>query len=402
MQPERSRLSWERYVAIGSLVVILTFGAVAWTTFARHLVRSPGTELADIDFGQDLRGFQAAGSLASDRLGEALYDPERAEFVAVGAALPLNPPWFSVAVIPVSWLPFGLVFPLWTLAGISLIAMALRRLGIARVGTLIVILLVTLAGFFNVWYGQVAFFFTALVASSVLLLERRKGMAGASLLALAAFKPHLLLGFVVWWLVDARRRWRWIIVGLGTTICLVAVSWWWLPGGWSAWFHRLPDTSSLVRPDTEVTVWATARLAFGESTAALIVAMGLSAVVLALLLSGLRRAADVGTCAALAIVASVLLAVHGLVYDWTVLLVAGALLVRSGALASSEAGLIGLVLGAVLYGGDQMTAWQLDMFGRALHLAPLVLLATFAWIVTQLEHRSDRQGQAIRETASDL
>ena len=102
-----------------------------------------------------------------------------------------------------------------------------------------------------------------------------------------------------------------------------------------------------------------------------------------LLFVGLRRwPGNIEVGAALAIVASLLVAPHGLIYDWLMLLPAGVLLARSRIIPFGTLALIGGGLAAVVALGDTFSTWQIDSFGRAVHIAPLALTGAFWWLVT--------------------
>jgi hypothetical protein len=98
-----------------------------------------------------------------------------------------------------------------------------------------------------------------------------------------------------------------------------------------------------------------------------------------LVLAVRRKAADIPYVAALAIVGSLLIAPHALVYDWLLLVVAGAIAVRVSNISLWDIAIVGSLLAVAIPIGDILTELQLGAFGRAIHLAPLVLLGVFVW-----------------------
>jgi len=67
------------------------------------------------------------------------------------------------------------------------------------------------------------------------------------------------------------------------------------------------------------------------------------------------------------------------VYDWLLLVVAGAVAVGTGFISFRDVAIAGSLLAMALPIGDFLTELQIDEFGRALHVAPLVLVAVFVW-----------------------
>jgi hypothetical protein len=72
-----------------------------------------------------------------------------------------------------------------------------------------------------------------------LLAAERRFLAGG-VAGLLLFKPQLLLGLGVWWLLDVRRYWR-CFIGLGVTAGGLAIlSWAAVPAETAEWVRRFP------------------------------------------------------------------------------------------------------------------------------------------------------------------
>ncbi len=377
-------LPWRSYVLFASLVAIAVYGMLFWATFGSQMLGTVGDPPQSIEYGEDLRAFLGAGELAAQREGRSIYDQADPTYAELGASKFVYPPWFAIAMIPLSKVPFSVAFPLWSLFGVAAAWFALARARTPDVKRVMGMTLLTLSGMFALYFGQTTYFMVAVLMLATMSLARADGTLGAVGLAFLAFKPHLLFGFAVWWALEIRSRWRWLAITGAVTATLAAVSALWLPGSWPAFFSAVSDPSSLVDPAREVTLISVVQLL---GATGITLAVGITAavgLVLSLLFVGMRRWADqVEVVASLSIVASLLLAPHGLMYDWLLLLPAGALLVRARAVSPETLGLIGAVLGAAVAAGDAATAWQLESFGRALHLAPLILGGVFAWLVTK-------------------
>jgi hypothetical protein len=372
-----------RLTIVVSLVGIALFGGIAWAAFGVMAVQDVGEPLADVRMGRDLRAFTSAGELAATRSGAELYNHNAAVYVTTGASRYVNPPWYAMAMIPLSWIPFVWLYPLWTGAGIVIGAFALRKLRMPdpyRVGAVV---LLSASGFLAVFYGQNTFFMVAILTLVVLSLEQGSMVVAGVGLAFIGFKPHLLFGIALWWLADFKRMKAAIASVLGATAVLAIVSALWMPGSWRAFVDAIGDPDVLVMPSKEVSLLSAGRLLFVGYPGVTVVfgVLAFGAIAVALVLAVRRRADDIPYVAALAIVGSLLIAPHALVYDWLLLVVAGAIALRAPSVSVREIAVVGSLLAVAIPIGDILTELQLDAFDRAVHLAPLVLLGVFVWAV---------------------
>ena len=364
-------------VAIG--VILLIPGLVV--SWASDL----GTPIADRAYGTDLRAFMGAGDLATAREGAALYDPDAPVYVELGAARFVNPPWYAMAMMAIAWVPFDVLWIVWAIVGLVFLGWTLARLDLPRPDRWVSGAFLSLAGILTVFYGQNAFFMASILAIGVGVLTRSPAASGSAF-ALAAFKPHLLLGYVVWWISDLRTYWRVVVWASVVTAVLVVVSFVWLPGAWEAFFEALSEGDDLVVSEREVSLVSAIRLFFGDTGGSLYAFVGLAVVgVISALIVGLRQVdGNARLGAALAMVASLLLAPRALAYDWILLLVAIALLVGAGIVRTPTLVAWAAGLGAMLSIGVFLIDLQVEQWGRAISLAPLTLLAAFFLLVARI------------------
>lgn len=346
--------------------------------------------VAERGYGEDLRAFTAAGELAASRDGDSLYDPLAQPYVASGSARFVNPPWYAIAMIPFSWIPFDVLWPMWTLVGVVAMWAGLRHVGLTKTEAWVGGALISLAGTLNMFYGQNTFFMVLVLAAGVVALARGLDVAGGVAFGFLAFKPHLFFGFVVWWILEAKRRWKVIAAACATVGVLAIVSAVWLPGAWAGFFDSLTSADELVVPEREVTLISSIRLLIGPNWPAVWALSGLLiGTVISALIVGIRRVdGDVRVSSALAIIASLLIALHALPYDWLLLMVAIGLLAASRFATATELVVVAASLAIAESVGLVLTDAQLEAYGRAIHIAPLVLLVFFAILVVRTR-RSD-------------
>jgi len=199
-------------------------------------------------------------------------------------------------------------------------------------------------------------------------------------------KPQLALGPAVWWLTSPPRRRRELTGALVSGGSLIAASVVAAPEAWPTYLARLP---SLADPGPTNRVWYLSGLDFfrmllGDDLAGIAwLLLGLLILVGAVAL--FRRLGDDPELGlAVAVIVSLLITPHVVVYDWLLLVVSGAILWRRIPALRGR-----LIAGAVLIDlvaltGPDLTTRQLDRFGMGLHPAYPILLLTSAVILARL------------------
>jgi len=154
-----------------------------------------------------------------------------APYVFAGGVLAyLNPPFFALALSPLTALPYKLAFGVWVALGVVLYLLSIRlllsmppRLPRRHHRTVWLFALGFYPAFAAVLLGQTTFISFAVFAASLSLLARRHEFSSGAILALGLFKPHLILPWVV--ILVWQRRWR-ALTGFGAIgLALSAVSW---------------------------------------------------------------------------------------------------------------------------------------------------------------------------------
>jgi hypothetical protein len=234
-----------RLLLVAGVVTCVAFGGIIGV----NLFRGDGTHVP-IDF----TAFWAAGHLAAH--GHNPYDPVavRAVQQQTGlrsdvAVMMWNPPWTLALALPFGLLPFTPAYGLWALSQIGLVVAAAALLwrslaagnGAARhswVAYLLALLFVPTT--YLVGIGQITG--VVLFGLAGFLAAARGGrpvLAGAAA-ALTATKPHLLVLFALWLLLDAAggRFGRRVILGgvaVGAVACGAATVAY--PTVWADYLH---------------------------------------------------------------------------------------------------------------------------------------------------------------------
>lgn len=189
----------------------LAFSLVAWVGSFwpfDDVIDRMGTPL-----GADFRCFYIAGRMVLDGRTDELYDPRVAydelhKLFPDGdrrESLPYRyPPFVAAVVAPLALLSYGVAWGIFTALSLTMLVVAVRLLA-AQLSTLRddatwrATFWIALFGWPVVWEvvlgGQWSLFTLAIVAGTTRLLSLQRPVAAGGVLALAAFKPTVLLYF---------------------------------------------------------------------------------------------------------------------------------------------------------------------------------------------------------------
>jgi hypothetical protein len=221
-----------RFIGAAGLVLSLATWIVHFWPFDDRLDRS-GTPL-----GADFACFYIAGQMLLEGRAGELYDPAIAEKElrqlfpgqAEGESLPFRyPPFVAGLVAPLATKPYEAALAVFSLASLGMLWLAWRMLA-AQMPWLAdrpwrTTAIIVLFGWPVVWEvvlgGQWSLFTLAIVTATTYLLSRDRPVAAGAVLALAAFKPTVLVFFAAGLIV---RRPRMLLGAIPTGLALVGAS----------------------------------------------------------------------------------------------------------------------------------------------------------------------------------
>lgn len=214
-------LNQERILIYSRLFILLYVAIMAyWYSSGSGLLDRTGKPI-----GADFLGFYSASLLISSGDPTAVYNVSRItslqqEIVGVSFPLPwYYPPTFFLFIIPLSLLPYLLSLIVWIVVTFFAYYLVVRWIAPHYVATW---LLFAFPGTFqNIIHGQNGFLSTALLGGSVLLIDRRPGVAGI-MLGLLLYKPHMALVAGLAFIVS--RRWQALASTATTVVCLSLLS----------------------------------------------------------------------------------------------------------------------------------------------------------------------------------
>ena len=315
----------------GAAVLLFAAGVFA----SDHLLGDPPFSRRGRPVFTDHLAFYTAGRLVRDGRAGDLYDLSAVAryqadlFPGRWDALEAfrNPPFFALPFALTAGLPYAASGWLWTLVGVAVFAGGLlvldRRPPFWAVATVPAVLCVV--------YGQTSLASVGILAAVGRLLVGRRPFPAGVVAGLLWFKPPLLLGLVVWGLLDVRRLWPAAAGCVLTGAALTAGSWLVVPEAWEAFVGTLGGNTAFDRFDWWKAPGPRAfwRLLLGPGT----LATGLWLLSAAAGFWGFWRVWRANRDRpAVGFAAAVLLTLwaspHALVYDWAILSVPAVLLAR--------------------------------------------------------------------------
>jgi len=328
--------------------------------------------------GLDYRAFIAAGELIRSGSSDLLYEPFSPEFLDLAQVGFVYPPWAALLMIPWTFLSVNVGLTIWTVLGLGVMVAGLRSCGVKdwRPAALA---MVSFPAVFALGLGQSTFFFVGIVGFTVGSMARSQVERSGFWLALAGWKPHLLIGFGFLWVTDPRRWWRQALAAAAGTIGLILVSSIALPGSWKAWMTFLVDSvNALASAVLEASLPGMVSLVIGSLNPVrwvivAVLAVGLITLVIVTLR---RRKSSLEASIALAMGTWLLIVPHVVIYDVLILLVPLSMAFQTPFRRDVVASGTLLALGLSI--GPRVTQMQLDLWGRALDLSTLALIVAVA------------------------
>lgn len=236
----------------------LVAGAVLWVVWGVSSALGPGNlDLNGQVVGTDHSAFHTAAVLIAEGRGDALFDyPELPVFSArqeelVGKPGFLdpyrNPPFYALLYRPTARLNYLASYAVWGVLGIMILIGGLRLVHGPAVGRPLAWALTFYPTFAAVSFGQNTFLsFGVFAVVYWCVTNDRRFLAGLAA-GLLLYKPQLLLGLGVWWLLDVRRYWPALAGLIVTGLALAGLSWVVLPDETAEWVRRLRDIAAYDR-----------------------------------------------------------------------------------------------------------------------------------------------------------
>jgi len=217
------------------------FGVLFWIAWVASSLLGPGNyDLGDNLIGPDyMMGYTSGLALSEGAVDELFdYDAQLArQLDIVGdtdeASFSLNLPILQWVYVPFAQLPYLWSFVAWTVVGFGLLWLALKLLDRTEAMPLA---LTFIPIYSNFTFGQNSFISLLILAAVYVLWSKDLRFLGGLVLALLLYKPQLVTGVGLLWLLNARRDWP-ALAGFGAGTGVVAgISFGLMPQAMADWF----------------------------------------------------------------------------------------------------------------------------------------------------------------------
>lgn len=216
----------------------LIAGAALWLTWLVSISFGEGIfDLADQIIGTDYIQFYSAGLTLRLRNADQLYDfeyqKELQESLA-GATLDsihafITPPFLAWLYLPFSIFPYMLSFLLWSVLSLAALWLSFIWLRLENPARKYLWALSWFPVFASISFGQNSLLSLAILSLTYYFWIANRRLAAGIVLSLLLYKPQLLLGVGLLWILEWRRDWK-ALLGLGLSSGVItSLSFWLLP-----------------------------------------------------------------------------------------------------------------------------------------------------------------------------
>ena len=323
---ESSESTGTRFARVMLLFALVVYGFGFWVNRARAFT--------------DFRVLHLGGRLVNEGRADVAYDSVAfAEEQALDPLLAetageldvfISAPPFALAIRPLSLLESQLALGVFMALGVFALIAAVKLLRLPWWSTIVA--LVMPFGIAQIYHAQTGFLAIVWAAAIHRLAVDDRRIAAGAVAGLAVLKPTLLLGVAIWWLLDW-RRWNRALgsaFAVGTSIAAVT-----LIDGFEQWRLFLTalsgygvdeQTIAFNQPTLIELVSRVAGTNVGTHPLTLLVVLALGG---AAMRAAIRRwSGDTAALSGLAMIVSVLVSPHLLIYDTGLLLISAAVLVN--------------------------------------------------------------------------
>jgi hypothetical protein len=180
------------------------------------------------------------------------------------------PPWAALALLPFALLPVTIAGALWSVSGMTAMALAVRALLRAYLpgrawmhGVVGSLVLMSAPAVVTLLIGQWPFVLVTMLAAIVLLLRTDRPVAAGLVAAGMLVKPQLFVFSAaalavrgLWPGGDPAGR-RFVVAATAAGLATVMISWVLIPSWWPAWFQHSPAVLLSIEPVTIQTLFIT-------------------------------------------------------------------------------------------------------------------------------------------------
>jgi hypothetical protein len=317
------------FVKIAVVLLWLTWiVTIALSGFRRDIKGDP--------LGTDHIAFYAAARFIDEGRGVSIYDHaavSQYQTEVSGKALLdayRNPPFYALMYIPTSRLPYLASFWIWTIISVLLLWFGIRWLGSTKPATAFIYAFSFYPVFAVFSFGQNSLLSFGIFCLTFYLLRHGLLFWAGVASGLLLFKPQLLIGLGIWWLLSLRSYWK-CLAGLSLmAVILAAISILVVPDETKIFIEKLREIAgydafnfwNLHNPRAFATL-----IAFDNKQVGTIVGLAFSVIAIACFVWFWRQHRDnMPVMFAAAVFLTLWASPHTMIYEWTLAIIPAVLL----------------------------------------------------------------------------
>ena len=385
-------------------------GSALWFAWILSIVLGPGKmDLAGQVIGTDYLQFYASGTTLRQGQSANLYDfafQSQLEQDIAGEGLTsfhayLTPPFLAWLFVPLSLLPYTWSFVAWSILGFLFLWLSLKLLFSANPGKGFLWSLTWFPIFATISFGQNSLLSLFLFSLVYWLWRKDKSFVAGFVASLLLFKPQMVLGIGLLWLLEWRKDWKGLLGLAFGGATLAGLCFWLMPEASQAYITLARDFLPGLIYGEQFPLWHLDSLRgfwillfpgnqwLAEGLSLILSLMG----VVAFILFWQKNRKEPGLLFAGVICLTIWITPHAMIYDWTILLIPALILwqARMG-LQPLWKVLFAIIWVATLLSGP-LTFGQLEVLPFAIQISvPLcfwVLLITYKQLTTQIQNEFD-------------
>ena len=210
-------MKFDRFLTIKRLSYAWIAGGALWFAWILSSLLGPGNmDLAGQVVGTDYLQFYTAGVTLRQGLSSELYsfsDQSQLQQAIAGPNLTsfhafITPPFLAWLFVPLSLLPYVWSFIVWSILGLFFLWMSVRLLLSIKPFKSFLWSLTWFPIFAAISFGQNSLLSLFLLSLTYWLLKKEKLLAAGIISSLLLFKPQLVLGLGLLWLLEWRKSWK--------------------------------------------------------------------------------------------------------------------------------------------------------------------------------------------------
>jgi alpha-1,2-mannosyltransferase len=313
-------------------------GIALWSAWLISVLFGPGNmDLAGQVIGTDYLQFFTAGETIRQGQSANLYNfafQSQLEQTIAGPGLInfhafITPPFLAWLYVPFTVLPYSWSFLVWSVLGFLLLWGSIKLIPSDQPNKSFLWALTWFPIFAAVSFGQNSLLSLFLFSFTFWLWKKEKYLSAGLASSLLLYKPQMVLGLGILWLLDYRQSWKSLLGLVGGGAILASLSFWFLPDASRAYLNLVRTVLPDLIYQKEFPIWHLHSLRGfwilllpGQRFLAEGLSFVLSAIgVIGYFLFWRKNQTNKRLLFAAAICLTIWISPHAMIYDWSILII---------------------------------------------------------------------------------